>query len=87
MGEKEHPINVNDILQRTITFIEYCAESEDERVVTLIAVGFLENLNNLGSYTKPILELLGPATRRLYEQIETGWAEFEQRKNSDSASD
>lgn len=59
--------NPQNILKRILDFIEEAACSEDERVVELVQVSFMENLHQLGPYYQTITLRLGPKSQTLLQ--------------------
>jgi hypothetical protein len=54
---------------RVLDFIDVAASSDDERVVNLVAVSFLENLHMLGPACSRFVEILGSRARRACRQV------------------
>src|SRR5712691_11269401 len=54
---------------RPLSFIDRAGLSDDERVVNLVAVSFLENLHMLGPACSAVAQRLGPGARRALRQV------------------
>jgi len=63
------PDRFNETAERALAFIDRAGLSEDDRVVNLVAVSFLESLHNLGPQCREIANRLGPGGRRARKQV------------------
>jgi hypothetical protein len=63
--------NPKSILQRIVDFTEHAACSDDERVLELIQVSFMENLHQLDEYYVMVTALLGPRSKELLRSAES----------------
>jgi len=59
----------NALADRVLDFIDTAAASDDEDVVNLVAVSFLENLHMLGPACGPFVQKLGTRARRARRQV------------------
>lgn len=62
-----------DILQRIFAFVEEAAQAEDEQVVELVQLSFLENLHQAGSDYAALRSRLGSRSLQLLDAVEAGW--------------
>lgn len=59
------------ILQKIYAFLETAASSNDEKVLELVQVSFMENLHQLGSQYARFSSQLGKKSRQLLERVES----------------
>jgi len=63
------PGRFNETATRALAFIDRAGLSDDDRVVDLVAVSFLESLHTLGPHCREIADRLGPGGRRARKQV------------------
>lgn len=59
------------VIEKIAIFLESLAMSDDKKIVNLLAVGFLENLNPEKEYYPALRDTFGHATKRLLDEVMT----------------